>query len=176
MEELEKFILNSRTEMDPYNPDSGVWKKISSELGQGKRILYRLLSTAAIIIMVAGGALIIYRRSEMNNPAFVSARVQQQEIRETEIFYSNQLNSLYREAEPLLTNQPEIRHELYSDMERIDSLCTEIKKDLKDNISNQEVLEALVQNYRIKIRILEDMLTVLKENEKYTVNETQNGL
>jgi hypothetical protein len=41
----------------------------------------------------------------------------------------------------------------------------EIKKDLKDNISNQDVVEALIQNYRIKIRILEDMLTVLKANE-----------
>jgi hypothetical protein len=36
---------------------------------------------------------------------------------------------------------------------------------LKDNISNQNVVEALIQNYRIKIHILEDMLTVLKEND-----------
>jgi len=50
-------------------------------------------------------------------------------------------------------------------MSHLDSLCTEIKKDLKDNVANQEVIEALIQNYRIRIRLLEDMLTILKENE-----------
>jgi hypothetical protein len=32
-------------------------------------------------------------------------------------------------------------------------------------VANQEVVEALIQNYRIKIRLLEDMLIILKENE-----------
>ena len=73
--------------------------------------------------------------------------------------------SLYREAAPLLTNNPDVKKELNTDMSHLDSICTDLKKDLKDNISNQDVVEALIQNYRIKIRILEDMLTVLKENE-----------
>jgi len=176
MEELEKFILNNRTELDPYDPDPGIWKKIDSELGQRKRIIYRWLSVAAILLVALGGAFVIYRQHEMNKPALISARAQQKEIHETELFYSNMLNSLYREAEPLLTNQPEIRQELSSDMQKIDSLCIEIKKDLKDNISNQEVIEALVQNYRIKIRILEDMLSVLRENENFEIKEKQNGL
>jgi hypothetical protein len=36
---------------------------------------------------------------------------------------------------------------------------------LKDNVDNQDVIEALINNYRIKIQILEDMLIVLKQNE-----------
>jgi len=176
MDELERLILKNRKDLDPYDPDPGVWRRIIISLRRRKIVLYRWLSAAAIIILALGGAFIIYSRAEMNNPAFASARAQHQEMRETEIFYANLLNSLYREAEPFLTNQPEIKSELYNDMERIDSLCAEIRKDLKDNISNQEVIEALVQNYRIKIRILEDMLVVLKENKDYNLNEKQNGL
>lgn len=176
MENIEKFILNNRKELDPYDPDPRVWDRINSSLQHRKRILITWISAAAVIIAALGGALILYTHNNQTNPAYFSSRAQEQEIRETEIFYSSQLNSLFREAEPLLTNQPEIRNELYSDMERIDSLCTEIKKDLRDNISNQEVIEALVQNYRIRISILEDMLTVLRENEENNINDKQNGL
>ena len=52
----------------------------------------------------------------------------------------------------------------------------DIKKDLKDNIANQDVIEALIQNYRIKINILEDMLTVLKANENNHEKEKSHEL
>jgi hypothetical protein len=87
------------------------------------------------------------------------------QLRETETYYNNLINSLYTEAKPLLTNNPEIKKELNSDLSQLDSISTDLKKDLKDNIANQDVVEALIQNYRIKIRILEDMLRVLKEND-----------
>jgi len=86
-------------------------------------------------------------------------------LKETEIYYSTLVNSLYMEATPLLTKNPEIKKELNTDLSQLDSICSDLKKDLKDNVSNQEVVEALIQNYRIKIRLLEDMLTILKENE-----------
>ena len=87
------------------------------------------------------------------------------QLKETETYYNNLVNSLYKEATPLLTKNPEIKKELNIDLSHLDSICVDIKKDLKDNISNQDVVEALIQNYRIKIRILEDMLAILKANE-----------
>jgi hypothetical protein len=87
------------------------------------------------------------------------------QLKESEIYYNNLLNSLYAEATPLLTANPDVQKELSYDISHIDSLCLEIKKDLKDNIANKEVVDALIQNYRIKIRLLEDILTILKENE-----------
>ncbi len=65
----------------------------------------------------------------------------------------------------MLARYPEIQKELFTDISQLDSICSEIKKDLKDNVANQDVIEALIQNYRLKISLLEDMLEVLKENE-----------
>jgi hypothetical protein len=87
------------------------------------------------------------------------------QLKETEIYYNSLANSLYREATPLLTNNPEIEKELLTDISQIDSICSEIIKDLKDNVANEDVVEALIQNYRIKIRLLEDMLSILKKNK-----------
>ena len=52
----------------------------------------------------------------------------------------------------------------------------DIKKDLKNNIANQAVVEALIQNYRIKIRILKDMLETLKANENNPEKKKSYGL
>ena len=87
------------------------------------------------------------------------------QLNETEIYYNNLISAIYREAAPLLTTNPEINKELTEDLSRLDSIGSDIRKDLKDNIANQEVVEALIQNYRIKIRLLEDILNLLKEND-----------
>jgi hypothetical protein len=87
------------------------------------------------------------------------------QIRETELYYDNLVNDLFKEAMPLLTEYPDLEKELIIDLSQLDSICIEIKKDLKDNISNQEVIEALINNYRIKIHILSDMLVQLRQQE-----------
>ena len=64
----------------------------------------------------------------------------------------------------MLTANPAIRSELMSEISNLDELCQEIRKDLKDNMNTQEVVEALIQNYRIKVEILEDALDKMKND------------
>ena len=132
---------------------------------------YRWISVAAMIAVVLGTALVFfgqgYKLSQKKNMSTGNPMVLQvnSQLRETEIYYNNLANTLYREATPMLAKNPQIERELFMDISHLDSICSVIKKDLKDNIANQEVIEALIQNYRIKIRLLEDMLITLKENE-----------
>lgn len=166
MDKLEEHIRKNREDFDKYNPPSAIWRRIKKELGTGKSMLRRWLSIAAMIVIVLGTAIIFFksRYRWADKETDRTARTYQQ-LKETEIYYNNLVNSLYKEATPLLTNNPDVKKELNTDLSQIDSICSDIKKDLKDNISNQEVVEALIQNYRTKISILEDMLSVLKENE-----------
>jgi hypothetical protein len=165
MDKLEEHIRKNREELDKYNPPAATWKRIKKDLGIQKP-MPKWISLAAMIVIILGTAIIFfkpqYRWADKENDS--TARRYPQ-LKETEIYYNNLVNSLYKEAAPLLTNNPDVKKELNTDLSQIDSICTDIKKDLKDNISNQEVVEALIQNYRIKISILEDMLKVLKENE-----------
>ena len=83
---------------------------------------------------------------------------QNPQLKETEIYYNNLIFSLYNKVSPLLASNPEINKELFTDISHLDSIYLELRKDLKDNVSNQEVIDALIQNYRIKIELLEEML------------------
>ena len=171
MDRLEEHIRRDTEDLDRYDVSEGVWKGIKKKLKSKKFTDRKWLSIAAMFVVVIGTALLllrpVFRRSESNRQSKNDDVDMQHtpQLKETELYYNNLVSSLYSEATPLLTNNPEIKKELNADLSHLDSICTDIKKDLKDNISNQDVVEALIQNYRIKIRILEDMLTVLKENE-----------
>lgn len=170
MDRLENFIRKHRDDLDILVPSQRVWKNIDKR--SAKKRIYYYISAAAILILIMGSALIIFR----NNENRLHLNETDQQLKETELYYNNLINSLYDEAEPMLTGYPELNNELTSDFVRIDSLCIEIKKDLKDNVANQEVITALIQNYRIKIRILEEMLMLLKENENIPENDKKNEL
>jgi len=173
MDKLEKFIIENREGLDRYQPDPSVWDTIRSNSRPKQRIMLKIMSVAAMITLILSSSLIIYMALRGGKPVSMKSPLQFQqqivpELRETEIYYANKLNTLLKQARPLLTSNPGLEEELYSDLSRLDSLCLEIKHDLKDNISNQNVIEALILNYRIKVQILEDMLVILEERE--TVN------
>ncbi len=171
MDRLEEHIKKNRNDLDPYDPPSHVWKKISRELKKDRFLNRKWISIAAMIVVILGSVVLfrpVYRWSDKdkNKNGLESLAIPVPQLKETEMYYNSLVNTLYREAKPLLANKPDLSHELNSDLSHLDSICADLKKDLKDNVSNQDVVEALIQNYRIKIQILEDMLTVLKAKEE----------
>lgn len=166
MDNLEKFIRNNRNDLDRYDPSPEIWDRIRKDTGNRRIRLWKWSAAAAVSVIVIGIGFIFYSRVQDNRQQVGSNNTYQQQLGETEFFYNSMINSLYEEAKPLLTRNPDIEKELKADMDHIDSMCSEIKNDLKDNVANEEVVEALIQNYKIKILLLEDMLSKMKENEK----------
>jgi len=169
MDKLEEFIRKNRDELDQYNPSPEIWNTISGSVKSKKnRIIW--LSSAAMITVILCTSIFFYlgedRKRILNRDSENLIMNANPELREAEIYYNNMYNNLINEASPFLTGNPELERELISDLTQVDSICSSIKKDLKDNVANQDVIEALLNNYRIKIRVLEDMLDLLKENEE----------
>lgn len=171
MDNLEEHIRKHREEMDIYKPPSGIWRRIRKGLKTVRHPVYQRLSIAAMVAVILGTAVYFirpgHRLTQKAGEAtdFETTIISNSQLKETEIYYNNLTISLYREVTPMLMQNPEIEKELSADMSQIDSICSEIRKDLKDNVATQDVIEALIQNYRIKIRLLEDVVNVLKENE-----------
>jgi hypothetical protein len=180
MDDLEEYILKHREEMDRYKPSHSIRRRIGKELKTGSNL--RWLSIAAMIAVILGTSIVLLRpgaklsRQSTGENNYKTLMKNNPQLRETEIYYNNLANSLYREATPMLARYPEIQKELFTDISQLDSICSEIKKDLKDNVANQDVIEALIQNYRLKIGLLEDMLEVLKENEENPEKSNDNEL
>ena len=179
MEKLEDFIRKNREGLDNHDPSPEVWKGIKRDLQIRRPGKMKRLAAAAVILIVVTAALYHYideNKDGSANQREASLMKRNPQLKETELYYNNLVNILYNEASPLLAAFPDIRKEYLNDISQIDSICTDIKKDLNDNVSNQEVIEALIKNYRIKIQILEEMLDQLKQKENIPLNKESHEL
>jgi hypothetical protein len=180
MDRLEEYIMKHREEMDRYKPSKSIRRKTGKELKTGSNL--RWLSIAAMLAVILGTALVLFRpgaklsQQTVGENNYNTLMKNNPQLKETEIYYNNLANSLYSTAKPMLARYPEMNRELFTDISQLDSICSEIKKDLKDNVANQDVIEALIQNYRLKISLLEDMLEVLKEYEENPEKNNDNEL
>jgi chromosome segregation ATPase len=102
-----------------------------------------------------------------NIPVLVEARA----------YYSSQIKTMEQEVYKLTGSDSPIRNDIQAEFEELDKVFDELKADLNDNAANQEVVEAMIQNYRLKLQILEEILYQLnnagknndKDEEKRTV-------
>ena len=165
---LEDFVRQHREEFDLREPDPSVWLKINpanAPVVKEKRPMRWLRVAAAIAVIFAGSSAGIYFLTGGNHEADLYSQELYMEMQETEAFYTMMVSDRYEELKPYLASDPLANEMLSADMEELDEVYHELKNDLKDNISNPEVIEAMVLNYRIKLEILEDLLNQLKEKE-----------
>ncbi|MFT6866489.1 MAG: hypothetical protein ACJA08_001320 [Cyclobacteriaceae bacterium] len=55
---------------------------------------------------------------------------------------------------------------LMADLESMGEAFEDLRIDLKDNVDNEEVVAAMLENYRLKLKILEKILEKINKDEK----------
>lgn len=170
---LEEFILENREAFDMREPSPSLWLKINPENSKKKnqagRIAWFRYTAAAAVIFAAVSAGIFFLSGVQQNKQLYGE--QYLEIAETEAYYNALVSRKYNELQPYFSSSPQLRNELDYDMSELDEIYEELKEDLKDNVGNPEVIEAMVQQYRIKVELLEDLLDQLKEKENQNYEE-----
>jgi hypothetical protein len=167
-DKLEQFIAENRDQFDIHDPDDRVWNGINARINKGRKLpsLKQIIWWAAVILIIFTASFLVQEYLFRHN--LVTERKNQKieipELQEAEIYYANLVDEKILEIEPLLENQPEIGNALKNDLAKLDSIYNELENDLKDNIANDAVVEAMIQNYRLKLEILEDFLAHLQTN------------
>lgn len=153
LDNLKDHIKDHREDFEiyPFDNDSG-WNDIANELVPTKKwATWKVISAAACIALVMLGTIV---QIPITNEST--------ELSEIELFYENEINykiSLVRTQleDPMILQ----------DLEVMDQAFAELKADLSDNVDNEEVVAAMMENYQLKLRILEEILNELeKENSE----------
>jgi hypothetical protein len=162
---FEKFISEHREKFNFREPDPRIWQKIKTNIRKEKGINWRLILTraAAVLIIFAASYAVNEFIHRFRSQDFKTNSAKNQEnavlgFKETEAYYTGLLNQKLDELKPIIANCPVIEKELEYDLSELDSIYYDLKNDLKDNIANQEVIEAIIENYKLKVNILEDIL------------------
>jgi hypothetical protein len=178
---LEKFILKNREEFDIHEPGKEIWNKIEKNIRPRRTINWRMaIGRAAAVILIFAASYMVHDIIDGRNRDIVRTGTKKEkelvipELKEAEVYYSNLINDKLQEIKPMLSDNPMLEKEIRYDLHQLDSVYAGLKNDLRDNIANQEVIEAMIQNYRLRLSILEDVLSQLKP-EKNDNNSKDNS-
>ncbi len=179
-DKLEKYVINHRDEFDEFEPDPMLFERIRKP-AKVVRIFNRdsLLWKAAAVLVIFTASYYFHHFMQSGTQQLATETEIEQPtdlikmMIEAEVFYTAQIDDRRRQLDLLVPDQPEIRNEVNYELVELDSVYAELKRDLKDNASNEEVIEAMIQNYRIKLDILEDVLRQLREAKNEETETSQ---
>jgi len=165
---LKEHIDQNRASFEVYKGDyNEMWKNI--DVGRDSRAPIRwgsFFRIAASIVLLLTFAF-VFIRIQSNTARFsegVSLGELSPELAEAELYY----NMLVDEKMNIIkSSQAEIGLVVFQEFQMLDSAYNDLKNDLKDNVDNEEVINAMIQNYRIKLRILGQILENIQDSNRY---------
>ncbi|MBU2553127.1 MAG: hypothetical protein KKF98_01620 [Bacteroidetes bacterium] len=176
-DQLEKFILAHRDEFDVMEPDANTWSKISlQDVSKPKSALNwkTILGRVAAVLVIFVSSYYFHRyvdyqrERSMIQPNVTALEDRQilNEMLESKAYYTRLIDSKTEQVFLLTANQPSLRTEIQEEMKQLDQEFLELQNDLYDLTDSEEVLAAMIQNYRLKLQILEETMLQLKAQSK----------
>jgi hypothetical protein len=98
------------------------------------------------------------------------------EFEKLNAYYASRIEQKKKEIFFFTANNPKIEKDITIEFGQLDSAYKALRNDLKDNVDNSEVVSAMIQNYRIRLEILENILEQLKKVENHETKNKQHEI
>ena len=179
MDNFEKFIQENREQFDDREPGGELWNNIIHKLEHGRQprrfINHWVWKAASFILFAAVLGLLIERQFRQTKEITINQPKEQKiEFKQVEEYYTSLILSKRTEIQNYLHANPSFRNEFTGDIVQLDSMYADLKKELSNNY-NDKIVDAMIVNLQMRIRILNQQLNILqkiknaKENEKSSI-------
>ncbi len=162
-DKLKQYVQRNQEDFELYPFDvAHGWSEIAPKIKQKTktvplRIWYSI--AASVLILLAGW--VGFRSTSGTGDTFPA------ELQEAQFYYQDMIDAKIN----LVRNQVS-DPQLLQDIEALDVAFTELSEDLRDDVHNEEVITAMIDNYRLKLKILERILEDLEDKS----NEENRGI
>ena len=157
---LEEFIKENREAFDQFEPSEKVWENISKPKRKTPKMINYFLRVAAVVTIAVLFTVLI-TKTGLFKPAETTVQTEDPELRElmeAEAFYASQVNEKMDEIRKCYDTFPEIKEEVETDLTELQEMYDVLKIDLKDNISKKAVIEAMIENNRFRLKMVDQVL------------------
>lgn len=168
MDNLEKFIVENREAFDSEIPNLKVWAEIDKRINPQEenkvvRMLWVRRVAAAVAFLVIGAAAgVLFTQTQGEKMVMAEATQVVPEFREAEEFYDQQVKD---KMTKLASYNPDPIVNM--DLQQIDEVQKELKAELEKAPASarEEIIERMIENYKIKLGILERVLEHIDKNK-----------
>ena len=155
---LEKFIAKQRKGFEDKEPSTDLWQNISKELPASQKKLWRnvkLMGIAASVMLLLFAGFRMGQQSNVQSYAL--------ELQELEKYYSKQIGDRMTQLANFGGDE-----NLEEDLDQLDDVFNELKEELIHSKygNNEKLVNAMIENYKTKINVLETVLEKLNNNKE----------
>lgn len=174
MNDLEKHIKENRLLFDEHKADKAkMWQQIENGLATKPKKSFNVFSSpfmkvAASIFMLLGVYTVI--NFILNYSTKSDAEVVDYELQAIDMHYSKLVEHQIRLVKENKKLSQEEKDEFLSFMVDLDEEYKVLKIEMEKNLDNEQIIEAIVNNYKKKIELMENLLDRIN-NSKNIDNE-----
>lgn len=159
---LEDFIKTNREAFDQHEPSDKVWEQISKSEQKPKKIKLTtyFVRIAAVIAIAVIFSVVAIKTDILKTDKLASQNADPElvELMETEAYYAGQVNEKMDEIRKCYNTFPEIKEDVEMDLNELQEMYNILKIDLKENISKKTVIEAMIENNRYRLKMVDQVL------------------
>ena len=161
-DKLEDFIKSNRGDFDQHEPSDKVWEQISKSQKKTKTVKMSTWVTrvAAVIAIAVVLSVLVVKTNvfQPNKLAMQSNDPELLELIEAEAYYAGRVNEKMIEIRKCYHTNPGIKQDVETDLNELQEMYNILKIDLKENVSKKAVIEAMIENNRFRLKMVDQVL------------------
>jgi hypothetical protein len=168
-DQFEKYINQNRESFDDDFNDEKLWTEIQNSLKEDKQhfqwnYVWRIAAVLLLITTIVLGWDRFVREPVGQEPDLYA------EFQKAEVFYSSMIEM--KKAEISAFDEAFLTEQFKSELEELDKMYAELKNTFKDKVSNEMVIDAMINNLQLRVEILNQQISILQKlNENSNENE-----
>lgn len=179
-DKLEDFIDKSRVDFDNIEPRSGLWDNIENQLENNLEVRRNsnyqwLISVAASVALILAVIWVFRDNPNVDEQIAVDVVGQEENAREelveVERYYAGLIDQKKADIRLIVNNSKTMDSQILQDLDDLDQLYFDLKKDLNKSGNNDRVINAMIQNLQLRVEILNRQLMILEQISKYEEDE-----
>ena len=179
MKNLDKIIQENRQSFDSYEPNDGHFERFEQKLLEFNKEkksfnLGYLLKAAAVTILVVLSGLWVYDHTGNKTNNGIALSEISPEYGEVEMYYTHLVNEKYHEINQFQFMDSTQKVMLMNELNEMDSIYENLKKDLTTNPNDQRVINAMIQHYQLKVEVMNQILNQLQQAKNINKQKTEN--
>lgn len=175
-DKLKSFIDANKLQFDSEEPSKELWNDIANGLGEKPKIFsfWKVLPYAATIALLVSIGVFFINQGTESRLASKSVKDDfglsgfSDELQEVEQYYIVQVNEKLEDLERF-----DVDEELLSEVNMLKTEFDDLKVEMGVGADPMKVIEAMIDNYRLRLVLLEDLLEAMENLERF--NEEING-
>lgn len=180
MNDLDNILQKNRGLFDTNEPSDGHFKRFEQKLNElnSKKKTFTfgyILKAAAVAILVVLSGLWVYdniNETQINKGIALSEI--SPEYGEVEMYYTHLVNQKYGEIKQSTSLDSLQKEILVHELNNMDSIYENLKKDLTENPNDKRVINAMIQHYQLKVEVMNQILSQLHQVQNINNNKLEN--